>query len=220
MLPIDFFWRAVQRHGERTALVGPRRSLTFAELGREVQALAGLLQDLDPPSPSAPGNRVGLGALNSEDHVLALLAILAAGKVWVPLNPRSSVADNATLLGAFDAEARAGIGHATDHARRNAVRGGHVEHRFGIRRADHRTSLRFTEEQRPQRQCVPCGQVDGDAERVLAVADRRFREGHGQAPFAAIVGGAEESSVRECAERIDQGALAAEIAGQIGRAHV
>ncbi|WP_427789108.1 class I adenylate-forming enzyme family protein [Brevundimonas diminuta] len=37
----------------------------------------------------APGDRIGLCAANSADHVIAYLAILRAGAVWTPLNPRN-----------------------------------------------------------------------------------------------------------------------------------
>jgi len=48
-----------------------------------VEALAAALQQLDP----APGSRVGICARNTVEHLLAMLATYAAGKVWVPLNP-------------------------------------------------------------------------------------------------------------------------------------
>jgi fatty-acyl-CoA synthase len=89
MNPIDFFWRAVQRHPDRLAVIAPGGSLSFAALGRKVQALAAALQHLDPVA----GNRIGLGAINSDDHLVSLLAILASGKTWVPLNPRSGTPD-------------------------------------------------------------------------------------------------------------------------------
>lgn len=33
---------------------------------------------------------VGICAGNSAEHIVALLAVLASGKIWVPLNPKST----------------------------------------------------------------------------------------------------------------------------------
>ncbi|MGH8784994.1 MAG: class I adenylate-forming enzyme family protein [Cupriavidus necator] len=85
MYPIDFLWRSVERHPHRTALVGPSGETSFLQLARAVLDRAAALTKLDP----LPGSRVGIAASNSVDHLIALLAVLAAGKVWVPLNPRN-----------------------------------------------------------------------------------------------------------------------------------
>lgn len=85
MFPIDFFYRAARIAPARTALVAGSFSLSYAELQARVDAAASALQTLDATS----GSRVGICAGNSVDHVVALLAVLAAGKVWVPLNWRN-----------------------------------------------------------------------------------------------------------------------------------
>ncbi|WP_176597993.1 class I adenylate-forming enzyme family protein [Sphingobium sp. 15-1] len=85
MYPIEFFWRAVARHPDRFAVLGNGTEISFAELGRRVMARAGMIQKL-APEPSTP---VGIGAHNSVEHLIGILGVLAAGKVWVPLNPRS-----------------------------------------------------------------------------------------------------------------------------------
>ncbi|WP_434666808.1 AMP-binding protein [Paraburkholderia sp. A3BS-1L] len=85
MYPIDFLWRAAHRYPRRTAIVSPYGNLTFEALAAEVLRRAAALARLDP----LPRSRVGIGAANSVDHLLSLLAVLAAGKVWVPLNPRN-----------------------------------------------------------------------------------------------------------------------------------
>jgi acyl-CoA synthetase (AMP-forming)/AMP-acid ligase II len=54
-----------------------------------VEALAAALQALD----TTPGSRVGICARNTVEHLLAMLATYAAGKVWVPLNPTNGRAD-------------------------------------------------------------------------------------------------------------------------------
>jgi fatty-acyl-CoA synthase len=85
MYPIDFLWRAAHRHPNRIAVVSPAGNLTFSALAAQVVARAAALTHIDP----VPRSRVCVGAANSVDHLVAILAILAAGKVWVPLNPRN-----------------------------------------------------------------------------------------------------------------------------------
>ena len=86
MFPIDFFWRASLRWPDRIAIDTPGDSITYNELARKVKALAGGLIALDAQLQS----RVAICAGNSADHIIALLAILACGKSWVPLNPKST----------------------------------------------------------------------------------------------------------------------------------
>lgn len=86
MYPIDFFWRAVRRWPDRIAIDAPDGAVRYRELGRDVAALAAGYQAIDP----APQSRVAICATNGKAHLVALLAALASGKVWVPLNPRST----------------------------------------------------------------------------------------------------------------------------------
>jgi fatty-acyl-CoA synthase len=85
MYPIDFFWRAAQRFPQRTAVVCGDRETTFYDLAREVFERAAALTELEPDL----GVPVAVGAANSYDHLVTILAVLAAGKIWVPLNPRN-----------------------------------------------------------------------------------------------------------------------------------
>ncbi len=89
MHPIDFFFRASRNFSENLAIDAPDEQLTYAQLARRVKAVAAALQHLDPQA----GTRVGICAGNTVEHVVALLGVLAAGKVWVPLNPRSATAE-------------------------------------------------------------------------------------------------------------------------------
>ncbi|MDQ2183578.1 AMP-binding protein [Alcaligenaceae bacterium A4P071] len=98
MFPIDFFFRAAQRYPDRIALESPTSSVSYASLARQVRALAAGLQAIDP----APQSRVGICAGNSANHILALLAVLAAGKVWVPLNYRSTITEIGRILDATE----------------------------------------------------------------------------------------------------------------------
>ena len=96
MTPIDFFFRAARRYPERIALDAPDRQVNYRELANDVNAFATALQAIDPE----PGSRVVLIASNTIEHVTALLAILAAGKVWVPIGYRTAAPEVARLLDA------------------------------------------------------------------------------------------------------------------------
>lgn len=86
MYPIDFFFRAAKLYPERIALQSSARTLTYRALAAKVNALATALQNIDPQ----PQTRVAICAANTVDHATAILAVLASGKVWVPLNARST----------------------------------------------------------------------------------------------------------------------------------
>jgi acyl-CoA synthetase (AMP-forming)/AMP-acid ligase II len=99
--PIDRLYSSVVRNPHATAIAGtPGGDLTgvvtYSELGRMVAALAAAFQDLD----GAPGSRVGICLPNTIEHLLALLATYAAGKVWVPLNPRNARAELDAMIAA------------------------------------------------------------------------------------------------------------------------
>jgi fatty-acyl-CoA synthase len=87
--PIDFFFRASKLYPERIALQSTTLTLTYRELASKVNALASALQAIDPQ----PQTRVAICAANTVDHATAILAVLAAGKVWVPLNARSTASE-------------------------------------------------------------------------------------------------------------------------------
>lgn len=86
MFPIDFFWRAAERWPDRSAIDTPHGTVRYDLLATQVAALAAGLVALDP----TPQSRVAICAHNSAQHITALLAVLACGKVWVPLNPKST----------------------------------------------------------------------------------------------------------------------------------
>jgi fatty-acyl-CoA synthase len=94
MFPIDFFWRAAQHWPDRIAIDTPAGPIHYATLAARVKALAAGLSALDPTLQS----RVAICAGNSADHITALLAILACGKVWVPLNPKSTHPEIARII--------------------------------------------------------------------------------------------------------------------------
>jgi acyl-CoA synthetase (AMP-forming)/AMP-acid ligase II len=83
--PIDFLYRGLARDPRAIAVEWPGGQCTFADLVAEVESVAAAFQEIDP----TPGSRVGTCAWNTPEHLTALLATYAAGKVWVPLNPRN-----------------------------------------------------------------------------------------------------------------------------------
>lgn len=94
MQPIDFLLRTASACPQRIALEADDVSVTYGELARQVSALAAAFQDIDP----VPGSRVAICSGNSVPHVIALMATLAAGKTWVPLNPRSAGPELARII--------------------------------------------------------------------------------------------------------------------------
>jgi len=63
--------------------------LSYRALADRVDSLAAGLQRLAPEI----GSRIGICAHNSLEHLLAMLAVMAADKVWVPLNPLDAKPD-------------------------------------------------------------------------------------------------------------------------------
>src|ERR1019366_4978113 len=65
--PIDRLYESIERNPDRLALAGePHGSMTYAELGSAVDALAAALQEID----GEPGSRVGICARNTTEHLL------------------------------------------------------------------------------------------------------------------------------------------------------
>ncbi|MGP0091811.1 MAG: class I adenylate-forming enzyme family protein [Xanthobacteraceae bacterium] len=85
MQPIEGLFRAAVRAPNEIAVIAPDRRATFAELAAETMGLAAFLKAQDP----APQARVCVGCKNSVEHLIAILAVLAAGKTWVALNPHN-----------------------------------------------------------------------------------------------------------------------------------
>jgi fatty-acyl-CoA synthase len=85
MQPIEFFFRAAHRTPNEIAVITPERRVTFGQLAAEVMRLAAFLNAEDP----RPQTRVCVGCGNCVEHLIAILAVIAAGKVWVALNPRN-----------------------------------------------------------------------------------------------------------------------------------
>jgi acyl-CoA synthetase (AMP-forming)/AMP-acid ligase II len=85
MRPIEGLFRAAARAPNEIAVIAANRRVTFAELAAETMRLAAFLKARD----LTPQARVCVGCRNSVEHLIAMLAVIAAGKTWVALNPRN-----------------------------------------------------------------------------------------------------------------------------------
>lgn len=81
---------------DRLALVGSDRELTYGELDSEVNATAVALRDLGV----RPGRRVAASLPNGTDIVVAFLACMRMGALWVGINQLLAAPEKATLLAA------------------------------------------------------------------------------------------------------------------------
>ncbi|NPC55268.1 class I adenylate-forming enzyme family protein [Caenimonas soli] len=89
MRPIDFLLRSAQDDPGRVAITGPGVSLTYGQLVAQSSALAAALQAFAPD----PRARICVCGGNDASHIVALMATLMAGRIWVPLNPRAGRAE-------------------------------------------------------------------------------------------------------------------------------
>lgn len=93
---------AAARGPDRTAFVQPDGSiLTYARCRDIAHDIAGALSVALPE----PGANVAVYSPNDTRAFLAILGIVRAGHVWVPLNARNTAEDNARLLDATDSVA-------------------------------------------------------------------------------------------------------------------
>src|ERR1051326_198305 len=79
-----FLREAAQRMPDKTAIVSPARSITFSQLCHEALATAECLRELGIQT----GDRVGICMEKSVDQVSAILGVLSANAVIVPILPR------------------------------------------------------------------------------------------------------------------------------------
>src|SRR5262245_38201040 len=79
------FEASLERHASGTAVWGRGRALLYAELEDQSNRLARLLQDRGV----VPGDRVGIYFPKSPESLVAMLGILKAGAVYVPIDPQT-----------------------------------------------------------------------------------------------------------------------------------
>ena len=97
---IDFFDQGVQFHAIKTAFVDPASSFTYAQANKEIHKIAAAIRGRS----YAKGTRVGVYAPNSNAAWLALLGLMRAEGVWLPINPRNEVETNVDLADRFGME--------------------------------------------------------------------------------------------------------------------
>jgi fatty-acyl-CoA synthase len=156
MFPIDYLWRSAARTPTAPALIHPDGVLDYRDLASAVLEQAAALCALNP----SEGAMIAVGMESSLEHVLAILAVLAAGKTWVPLNPRNGdielcrivdfvqpaiiLADRS--MGARIASAAGSIPVVDDLHRRNPLSGYPQSHRTVLsgRGLDSTQAIKFT----------------------------------------------------------------------------
>jgi 2-furoate---CoA ligase len=90
----QMFWQAAQRQPQATALAGEGISFTYAGLLHEAEVVAAGLAE----AGVRPGAIVGTVLPNSNEHVLALLALARLGAVPAPISPRLKPAQAGQLV--------------------------------------------------------------------------------------------------------------------------
>src|SRR5512144_1927463 len=96
MLPIDLLYRGARQRPDAIAAEDGETVLTYRKLDESVAALGSALQRLAPGA----GRCIAVCAPNTLEHLVSILAILAAGHVWVPLNPRNGKAETDAIIAA------------------------------------------------------------------------------------------------------------------------
>jgi len=91
----EILTRAAESYGDRAYLIGPDRTVTFAEAPLAARRIAAALAD----HGVHPGDRVALAGGFSVEHALALWGAARAGAVVVTLNPRWTAAELAHAIG-------------------------------------------------------------------------------------------------------------------------
>ena len=86
--------RQARRRPDATAVVDPSGELAYGELVRRAEAVAGALRE----SGAAPGDRVAVVMDKSAHQVVAVLAALCAGAVYVPVDTSSPAARRRALI--------------------------------------------------------------------------------------------------------------------------
>jgi len=79
-----FLWEVAERWPDKTAIVSKHRSVTFSELYNETLSTAECLKELG----IKPGDRVGICMEKSVDQISAILGVLFANAMIVPILPR------------------------------------------------------------------------------------------------------------------------------------
>jgi len=91
---------AVQKHGERTALISDKQYITYGQLNRAVNAVAGLIRK----SGIGKGDKVTVMLPNIPEFVYSYFGIVKNGAVVVPINPLTTPSELIYLLNNSDSK--------------------------------------------------------------------------------------------------------------------
>lgn len=119
---VAMFWHAVDVAGGRPALIDQDRSISYAEYGRAVAALADVLTRIN-----VAGERVIVLVPNSIEANLAILGSLVAGAQVTMLNPAYTLAEIEPLIEAADPKAMILLAGSESHGPAAAAAAG-IEH--------------------------------------------------------------------------------------------
>jgi acyl-CoA synthetase (AMP-forming)/AMP-acid ligase II len=106
-LPLDHLYRGYELNPDAIAAQDPTESISYKELKLRVEALAlgitirlnaAQIQSKKSHSKNNNKPRVGLCAQNHIDHFVAHLAIITAGLIWIPINPKNGIRLNKILI--------------------------------------------------------------------------------------------------------------------------
>lgn len=108
LLHTGFFANAATNPGAPAVIWEPAGQLTYGELAADALAVAGALRE----AGVAPGDSVAVQLPKGPDQVLAVLGVLAAGAVYVPIGFDQPAARRAEILRTADAVAVLTVGGA------------------------------------------------------------------------------------------------------------
>lgn len=94
---IDFWDQGVRYYADNDAFVDSASTYTYARADREIHRIAGAISG----NGFVAGTRIGVYAPNGNDAWLALLGLMRAEGVWLPINPRNSIESNIDLADRF-----------------------------------------------------------------------------------------------------------------------
>ena len=97
---IDFFDQGVRYHPDNIAFIDGDERLTYAEADSRSRRIAAALHGRG----FGKGTHIGVYSPNANIAFLALLGLMRAEGIWLPINPRNSVDTNVDLSTRFDME--------------------------------------------------------------------------------------------------------------------
>ena len=94
---IDFFDQGVRYYADKVAFVDRHGSYSYAEADRQIHRIAAAIHG----NGYDKGTRIGVYSPNSNMAWLAMLGLMRAEGVWLPINPRNNAATNIDLGNRF-----------------------------------------------------------------------------------------------------------------------